>query len=342
MTDESDNEILMLLLQRAIQSTCFTARACRDPPTAQWLAAFGGEASFERMHAIGCLQTPWREYLLAQLEAPPTEIMVESSLKKHRGISADNPYLKPTTMTYAYELRPTELAERVMLASRQIAREWAEDDLLRMAAENEQIWRERRATVTLDEEELRTTIPAFANEQDGSGSGDGSPYRGGNYDLLLVAVTRRAARCALREYAAQPSKRDEHAVLRDHMRALPADGEELPYNAADAWLTALLDKPIVLRLVAADAADGADGGDGGGGGGGASLVDPRAIVERILDYRLAVAREWTETMLAVPEMYLSIKREHLMSRAGASLTGEPKVESATEPNVEPEQSGGEE
>lgn len=48
--------------------------------------------------------------------------------------------------------------------------------------------------MTRDQNELKASMPAFTNDVDDSGSGDGSPYRGGNYDLLLVLATRRATK----------------------------------------------------------------------------------------------------------------------------------------------------
>jgi len=301
-SDDAADDVLQLVLQRAVQTCCFTSRQCRNPPTAQWLAEYAqdgqdGPEAFERVHACGCLNVPWREYLLSMLDSAPIEIVVQSVLKKHRGVSANNPYLQTERMSFAYELRPADIAERVMLAARQIASEWSED-LSRMSEQNAEVWTQRRAAVTQDDEELRTTLPAFSNE---GNDDDGSPYRGGNYDLLLVLATRRAARYALSEYASLPSKQGELTMLRDHCERLPPMGVELPYHSADTWLRELLDLPIVLKL---------GGGEGGEGG---RIIDPRAVVELVLDCRLAVAKEWTATLLDVPELHRAVKLEHVMS-----------------------------
>ena len=138
--EDAAEDIHNLLLQRAVQASCFTARNLRDPPTARWLAKFGGQPDgFESAHAFGGMRLSWRAYLLAMLSAPNEEIVVESVLQKHRGVSANNPFLQPSKMTYTYELRPSEVVERVMLAARQIAREWSEEDLPRMAAQNQEV-----------------------------------------------------------------------------------------------------------------------------------------------------------------------------------------------------------
>jgi hypothetical protein len=53
--DEADC-LFDLLLQRAVQTCCFTARSCRDPPTATWLARSADSdapEAFEREWAEG-------------------------------------------------------------------------------------------------------------------------------------------------------------------------------------------------------------------------------------------------------------------------------------------------
>ena len=310
--DEADC-LFDLLLQRAVQTCCFTARSCRDPPTATWLARSANSDArpedFERMHAVGILRTPWRTYLSKMLAAPPQEIQVESLLKTNRGASPNNPFLRQERMTYSYELVPQQIAERVMQAAQQIAEEWAEEALPCMAAENEKVWRDRRATVTRDDEEVRTTMPAFQQDQDGSGAGDGSPFKGGNYDLLLFVATRRAAHSTLAELAKQPLKSGEHALLAEQMSKLPRDGLELGHGAADTWLTELLELPVVLRMDDVSAASG-------------TLVDPRAVAEVVLNHRLSVAKDWQRILRGASEMFLDVKRNYLAERAGESLTAD--------------------
>ena len=311
--DEADC-LFDLLLQRAVQTCCFTARSCRDPPTATWLARSANSEirqpeDFERMHAVGILRTPWRTYLSKMLAAPPQEIQVESLLKTNRGASPNNPFLRQERMTYSYELVPQQIAERVMQAAQQIAEEWAEEALPCMAAENEKVWRDRRATVTRDDEEVRTTMPAFQQDQDGSGAGDGSPFKGGNYDLLLFVATRRAAHSTLAELAKQPLKSGEHALLAEQMSKLPRDGLELGHGAADTWLTELLELPVVLRMDDVSAASG-------------TLVDPRAVAEVVLNHRLSVAKDWQRILRGASEMFLDVKRNYLAERAGESLTAD--------------------
>lgn len=55
---------------------------------------------------------------------------------------------------------------------------------------------------------------------------------------------------------------------------------------------------------------------GGADGGAPSFVDPRAVVERVLEYRAAVAAQWIEKLADVPEQILALRREHLSRRVG--------------------------
>ena len=162
--EDDDGGLTSLLMQRAVQTCCCTYRTCRDPPTAQWLSDVAGVP--EQVHSIDGLPTPWRSWLLDLLSSPKVEIEVESVLKRHRGISANNPYLQPSAMTYVYTISPAEVGERVIQTALQLAVEWAED-LGRLEAEAEGVWRMRRAIVLDDDAEVKTTLPAFSIEQDG-------------------------------------------------------------------------------------------------------------------------------------------------------------------------------
>ena len=71
-----------LLVQRAVQTCCFTSRQCRDNPTAQWLGEFAGHAGLEEFHGIDGLRVQWDEYLAALLAAPEEGITVQSALMR--------------------------------------------------------------------------------------------------------------------------------------------------------------------------------------------------------------------------------------------------------------------
>ncbi len=300
--DDGDNELHSLLVQRAVQQCCYMARSVRDPPSAQWLAAFGDQPrGFETVHGYGCMALDWRDYLSALLAAPAEQLEVESKLKKNRGLSANNPYVKPTPITYTYEVVPSVIAERVMMMARQIAVEWAEEDLPSLVREGPAVWAQRRAAVTGEDEELRSTLPAFSVDQDANPD---SPYRGGNYDLLTCLATRRAATLALRELesgkggANAAQRTAEAGLLSAQMTALPQPAVELRTNTAATWLEGILELPLTMRVLS----------------GGASLVDPSVVVDLLLEYRAATCQAWIEDLRRVPELQLEIKREHMRNQ----------------------------
>ena len=305
--EEEDGGLHSLLLQRAVQTCCFTARTCRDPPTAKWLAARAGVA--ELYHGVDGLPASvgsnWTGWLADMLAAPNEEVVVTSVLKKHRGVSADNPYLQPSPMEYTYELRPTEVAEKVMRTAELIAREWRED-LALMEDEAESVWRYRRAITLDDTTEVRETLPAFSVDPMNSRN---SPYRGGSYELLVALATRIAAQSALASLAAQPKSWAARELLAEHCASDSVGGEaellfggELPRQAADGWIARLLEMPVTLRVGGPDSEP--------------ALVDPRGAVEQVLEWRAAVAEDWRRRLKSVPDEVLQIKRAHVSRGSG--------------------------
>ena len=149
----------------------------RDNPTADWLGQFLGHEGLEHFHGIAGLKVGWDVYLKALLAAPPEDLTVESVLKKHRGVSPNNPYLKPTAMSYTHRIVPSALAERVMQSAKLISNEWVAD--LRLTqAENEEVWASHEEIVRHKEDFGRATrTPVTYNDPDQPNS----PYRGGNY-----------------------------------------------------------------------------------------------------------------------------------------------------------------
>ena len=63
------------------------------------------------------------------------------------------------------------------------------------------------------------------------------------------------------------------------------------------WIAKLLELPISLRL--------------GNKGDEPELVDPRSVVEELLESRQAIAEGWIKLLEDVPEELLAIKREHV-------------------------------
>lgn len=280
-------ELHGLLIQRAVQSTCFTARQCRDAPTAQWLGSFLGHDGLETFHGIGGLRVGWDEYLSSLLRAPCEHLTVYSVLKKNRGLSANNPFLQPSSMEFEHDIKPSLIASRVIDTACLIASEWCED--LTILADDAEPWLRRGDELTGQTDAHQRRMPAFMNDRSGDGSGDGSPFRGGNYDLLKVLLTRQAARRQRDELDGLPSRAS--ALLDAVLEAHPCRGE-LPFGSADALVSSLLEQPCAVR---ADA----------------TFVDPFEVAAKLFDTRRELAAEWTEQLARVPDAVLDVKRRWL-------------------------------
>ena len=76
-----------------------------------------------------------------------------------------------------------EMAEKVMRTAELIAREWRED-LTLVGAEEESVWRSRRAVLLDDTQELQQTLPAFTCDPNDNPD---SPYRGGSCSATRLA-----------------------------------------------------------------------------------------------------------------------------------------------------------
>ncbi len=126
------------LIQRAVQSLCYTQTLSRDPISAQWLERFEGHTGMAEFHGIDGLRLPWREYLQRLLCSPAEQLIVESKLQRNRGLSASNPYQQPTPISYTVEVQPASIANQIMAVALDLANEW-QDDLSRIEAENKEL-----------------------------------------------------------------------------------------------------------------------------------------------------------------------------------------------------------
>jgi len=214
---------------------------------------------------------------------------VSSILKKHRGLSASNPYLQPTPMTYVQEVQPYAIAEQLMATALLIAHEWR-TDLPALIAEEDELWARRTDQVTgFDESANR--FPAFSLDQD---SNSDSPYRAGNFDLIKAFATRQAAQAVARDLSLLPSRAAEARMLSG---LLPRFEGELPLGAADTFLAALLDQPLVLIAGAKDEAP--------------TFTDPRSVAQEVLLARRDLASEWAQQLGTCSNEFLAIKKEWL-------------------------------
>lgn len=224
------------------------------------------------------------------LDAPVEEIEVESLLKKHRGISANNPYLQPTPMMYIHEIRPAAIAERVITAAIEIAEEW-EADLQLLETEAEQLWARHRDEVkSLDESSLR--MPVFEHDPDNNVD---SAFRGGNYDLIQALATREAARRLMIDLRTQPSRAAERDMFTRFCSKDSPWAGELPRNSADIFLRKLIDEPAAISLRA--------------GASKPSFVDPLRVAGSLLEHRRQLVAEWCKVLSNAPTEIQLVRRK---------------------------------
>uniref|UniRef100_A0A7S3ESJ7 Uncharacterized protein n=1 Tax=Haptolina ericina TaxID=156174 RepID=A0A7S3ESJ7_9EUKA len=302
-----------LLIQRAVQSCCYTARECRDNPTAQWLGNFLGHKGLEGYHGIDGLRVSWKVYFQELLAAPPEDLVVQSVLMRHRGLSPNNPFLKPTPMEYTHRIVPSSLAERVMGAARLIAREW-QHDLLLLEAENAEHWEVHWEMVREKEDRGRgSRQPVFSLDPDHAES----PYRGGNYDLLKNLATRNAVREYTSELERSRSCGHTHLFLQRFCVAHPLedDGDS---HRADDFLLALLQTPFAI--VGSSIADNGDGVVSAAGY--PQLIDPLELAREVMERRLALANSWAAELEDFPDRLLAIQRGHLLRASGTVMDAE--------------------
>ena len=302
-----DGGLRQFLLQRSIQTLCYQYRGCRDSATAQWISERSGVD--EMLHGIDGLPVDWRRWLGEMLASPEEELVVESVLKQHRGLSSNNPFLQPKPMTMIYNVQPADVAERIIQTALQLAIEWRED-LSKLEAETEAVWRVRRASVLDDDTEVRETLPAFSADPEGDG-GD-TPFRVGNWDLLQALATRQAVKACLASLATSKSGGAAHGLLAKYCEESGGgsmfEGELRKQSAVD-FVSGLLDLPVTLRM-----------GIGGGGDASSSasadtasptLVDPRTVCEELLEWRVMVANQWVEQLEEIPAELIQVKRDHI-------------------------------
>ena len=98
--------------------------------------------------------------------------------------------------------------------------------------------------------------------------------------------------------------------MSEHFEHFPQPEAELRFNAASEWLHGLLELPLTLQL--------GDGQSSSGAEDASKLVGPRAIVDLVLEYRIAVAEDWIRILRQVPDQYLAVKREHLSKLVAGS------------------------
>mmetsp|Transcript_16255 Transcript_16255/g.49197 ORF Transcript_16255/g.49197 Transcript_16255/m.49197 type:complete len:392 (-) Transcript_16255:331-1506(-) len=241
------------LTQRAVQTLIFLQKTSRDTVTAGWLERFGQDGGgFERYHGTRGLKSQWDDYLSAMLTAELETIVV--SLKKRGpngtgGWSKNNPYLQARYFNYTVDIRPANLAERVLELRTALAAEWKDDlrDISNVLQENH--FSSRRAEVvngsafSKAQEKLR--FAPLEGYDAAIGAGDSTPYRRGNFDLLARLSAQEGVFLVLKKLQRRNSRESlySRAFLEEFYEARSAhfDGDG-PYGVAETFLRDLADQ----------------------------------------------------------------------------------------------------
>jgi hypothetical protein len=144
-------------------------------------------------------------------------------------------------------------------------------------------------------------------------AGDDTPFRGGNYDLLQALATRQATKAALASLRGSSQNAASFEVLHAHWEAQrELFTGDIKMHASESFLHKLLELPVTMRSAGASASSGSSGSGSGAGEAALSVVDPRAICEELLEWRLIVGVAWIERLASLPQELLEVRRKHLL------------------------------
>jgi len=244
---------------------------------------------------------------------------------------------------FELEIDPPSLVSRIMSVREQIAREWvadlgtmvtANELILSSYYENLEMSRDDEECVDYHDEDeedcISTEHLAAAYGGGGSGLDEGtskkrafdrsavmlmsnsiasddrgsSPYRKGNFDLLVLLATQESVHRVLREYREIGEERKvSFEWLRDfYVSRLPSffDGDQ-EHGRADDFLEELLLTPPSMKTVD-DTVE---------------LVDPMRIAEDIIRTRSEVGEDWKEIVKNVPAEHTELRKVLLARQMGA-------------------------
>jgi len=330
-----NNDVRMFLSQRTIQSFMFLLTQTRDIHTLNWLDRFlkpitnrnnarSEEAVVESIsgsmptshitndmkltsrllqyHGLDALNTTkfpaWNSPFLNLLQEPDNTIVITS--------------VHSTRKEFQIDIVPASLCTRLISVREQLAREWQRDllvianmgeSMLRSYWEN--VEKERSGESSKEGERLEGFERSSTTFLDG-GLDDfaPSPLRKGNFDLLMLLVTRESLHRVLKKSTAADMGGDEKSRL-DFLKNFYVERFESHfwgnkrYGRADDFIEELLlSMPTMVR----------DNGNDAPSKEGMALVDPIKIAELVLEERENVAMEWREMMDECTQDHTEIRR----------------------------------
>jgi len=336
-------DVRIFLTQRAIQSFMFLLVSTRDPHTVNWFEKTYQCNNLNSYHGTGAFNlTKWTSWdsILADMIRQPPDVVIVSARRRgrgHGGWSRNNPYLEERFVEFEIDIDPPSLVSRILSVRQQIADEWILD-LDTMVASNDQILesyydnaandRDSEECIAYNDngecirpEDLREKLDHFsASPPRRRGAFDrtammmlrnaiafderaSSPYRKGNFDLLVLLATQESVHRLLREYQEMGDKRKvSFEWLRNfYVERVEKffDGSQ-DYGRADDFLEELLLTSPSMKTA----------------GNKVELVDPLRIAEDIIRTRSEVGLDWKKIIASTPQDHLTLQKDLLTARMG--------------------------
>lgn len=273
---QPDDTILAFLLQRTVQSRCYRLRKMRGDffQESNWLSR-QTKVPVE-MHGItSTTSKDWVRWLKTMLNTPHLTLPVEDL----RG-------------TYEIGLDPPEVASRIMSEAEGIADAMI-GELEKIHRTDNFFWDKWAGEVATDDEDAQLRAAMRSLPKDDSWDDITSPAKMANADLLEALSTKEAVIQTLT--ALQMEKEEElYRLLLDFVRE-DSNGSafsgNLKYRVSEDFLFKLLRKPWRMS--------------------GERMVEPRSVVERVLERRRELALEWIGSLKNAPQIFASVKRANL-------------------------------
>lgn len=267
------------LTRRAVHTIAYYYTEMHDGPSKQWLLNFDGFLSREKSATFDDKDG---EFLTKMVHASPCT--GKFVIGHPRGF-----YKRE----YEFTIRPTEVADRVLAARKQLAAEWA-SDLRCIALENKELTRmSLEKLMEPDEKKLDAVrgrvfdYDPFATEQ--------TPLRYKNYNKLKLLVTQQAA--SRLELELRDSSNHDYMFFQSYVR------RSMPIVNDAEFITELCSLPPVSKSNPT------------------YTVNPVMLGRRLMDIRREVADELIHVMTSVPEDHVRWSRQRLE----ASLSMNPTL-----------------
>lgn len=247
----------------------------------------------------------WDTVFLEMMEREEESIVLQARNRAVDKRRKTNPLLDEKFIEYEIKIDPKSIASRIIAVREQIADELTRDlDVV--------VIHNREVISSIHSRTPTTTISPMSHLENSVNFSytPSSPFRKGNFDLLLLLTLQEAVHRTLRRYSETGA---EKAVSREWLSRFYIEivGEYFDgngkYGRAVEFVERLMGEPP--RVVT-------DEESGGGGTKKTSmgLVDPQRIMEDILVEREEVAREWQVIARGVKEEHSGLRKALLTRR----------------------------